>query len=65
MKVADLGLSREVENTSEYYKIQTSVCLPLRWMAPETLASLKFTKMTVCRDCVLALTSTRMFGLML
>ena len=36
IKLADFGLSREV-NEKEYYKIAGRAILPVRWMAPECL----------------------------
>jgi serine/threonine protein kinase len=35
VKVADYGLSREVTDTKEYYKLRSNRPLPLRWLAPE------------------------------
>ncbi len=43
IKVADFGLSREVQN-NDYYKVEnTSVELPVRWMSPESLTDWIFT----------------------
>jgi serine/threonine protein kinase len=42
VKVADYGLSREVTEMKEYYKLRSNRPLPLRWLAPE-----------VCSCCVL------------
>jgi serine/threonine protein kinase len=35
VKVADYGLSREVTETKEYYRLRSNRPLPLRWLAPE------------------------------
>lgn len=40
-KVADYGLARELSNT-DYYRMQTSRPLPIRWMSPETLSEQRF-----------------------
>ncbi|XP_004349267.1 tyrosine-protein kinase Srms [Capsaspora owczarzaki ATCC 30864] len=40
-KIADFGLSREL-NDKDYYKLQSKQKLPVRWMAPETLNYRKF-----------------------
>jgi serine/threonine protein kinase len=34
-KVSDYGLSREVNDSREYYRHRTNRAVPLRWMAPE------------------------------
>lgn len=54
VKVADLGLSREVslgstvegDGDDGYYRATTQRALPLRWMAPEILTTGKFTRAT-------------------
>ena len=43
-KVADYGLSRETDETQDYYRIQNQRPLPLRWMAPEVIRDLKWTR---------------------
>ena len=43
VKVADYGLSREVEENCDYYTIQTHRALPLRWTAPEVVKTLRYT----------------------
>jgi len=35
-KVADFGLSRDIY-ISDYYKLDRSVLLPVKWLAPEAL----------------------------
>ncbi len=43
LKIADFGLSRDVQN-KEYYKVDnTAVELPVRWMSPESLTDWIFT----------------------
>lgn len=42
IKVADFGLARDVDS-STYYKQSKRHGLPFRWMAPESLETLKFT----------------------
>jgi len=36
VKVADFGLSRDMYVT-DYYTMTRSVCLPIKWLAPEAL----------------------------
>ena len=43
VKVADYGLSRDVEEDKNYYRIHTERPIPLRWTAPEAVTVLKFT----------------------
>ena len=42
VKVSDYGLSRDVEEDRNYYRIKTDRPLPLRWTAPETIAELRY-----------------------
>ena len=43
-KICDFGLGRQLDNGSEaYYQIEGSGCLPLRWMAPESVMYQKYT----------------------
>ncbi|XP_011269940.1 tyrosine-protein kinase Src42A, variant [Capsaspora owczarzaki ATCC 30864] len=46
VKVADFGLSRELEDEEKYYRMQTNRELPLKWMAPETMTGPKFSSMS-------------------
>ena len=41
-KVADFGLARDVYVT-DYYKIGSSIPLPVKWLAPEALIDKVFT----------------------
>ena len=43
VKVADYGLSRDVDEDKNYYRIRTERPIPLRWTAPEAVTVLKFT----------------------
>lgn len=43
VKVADYGLSRDVDEDKNYYRIHTERPIPLRWTAPEAVTVLKFT----------------------
>ena len=45
VKVADFGLSRDVYET-DYYVMQHSVPLPVKWLAPEALFDRVFTERT-------------------
>ena len=45
VKVADFGLSRDVYET-DYYVMQHSVPLPIKWLAPEALFDRMFTERT-------------------
>ena len=53
LKLADFGLSREVEDTY----VSKSVCsLPVRWMAPESVVGKTYTeKSDVLVECILHL----------
>lgn len=42
VKISDLGLSQEIY-TSDYYRVNPKTLLPIRWMAPESIAFGKFT----------------------
>ena len=43
-KIADFGLSRQLDTKDYYRPAQTNSMLPLRWLAPEVLAGqLRFT----------------------
>ena len=44
VKVTDYGLSREVTAEREYYRHKSNRPVPLRWMAPETLLTLTWTR---------------------
>ena len=37
LKIADFGLSRQLQNSEDYYKIEARGKLPAKWMAPESL----------------------------
>lgn len=41
VKVADFGMSRDVDEDKNYYRIRTDGAMPIRWMGPETIAELK------------------------
>lgn len=43
VRVADFGLSRVLVEGKDYYRVQTQMELPLRWMAPESLSQRLFT----------------------
>jgi serine/threonine protein kinase len=47
IKVADFGLSRDVEEDHNYYRLKTDRPLPLRWTAPE---SIKLGKFSIASD---------------
>ena len=40
--VADFGMSRALREDSDYYKMRTGGMLPLRWSAPETVVSPRY-----------------------
>lgn len=42
VKISDFGLSRDVYS-SDYYRVQKSALLPIRWMSPESILYGKFT----------------------
>lgn len=46
VKVADFGLSRDVDEDRNYYRVKSNRAMPLRWMAPESVAELKFSQTT-------------------
>jgi serine/threonine protein kinase len=48
VKVADYGLSREVDEGRDYYRLATARPLPLRWTAPEALTTLTWTSASDC-----------------
>jgi abelson tyrosine-protein kinase 1 len=48
LKVADFGLSREVDDDKDYYRLASERLLPLRWMAPETVTTLTWTSEADC-----------------
>ena len=52
VKVADFGLSRDVY-TFDYYVMQHSVPLPIKWLAPEALFDRMFTEKTDVVSAVL------------
>jgi len=41
VKVADFGMSRDVY-TEDYYRMQSSTPLPIKWLAPEALFDREF-----------------------
>lgn len=41
VKIADYGLSRDVEEDRNYYRIKTERAIPLRWTAPEAVTHLR------------------------
>ena len=41
IKIADFGLSKDI-GESNYYRINTGIELPIRWMAPECMMDGKF-----------------------
>ena len=43
VKVSDFGLAREVQTDNAYYKASGQDAMPVRWMAPESLARHRFT----------------------
>eukprot|EP00050_Salpingoeca_kvevrii_P017244 m.63290 g.63290 ORF g.63290 m.63290 type:complete len:1790 (-) comp7448_c0_seq1:173-5542(-) len=47
VKVSDYGLSREMAD-KDYYRMATQRPMPLRWMSPETVLTLKFSPATDC-----------------
>ncbi|KJE95295.1 non-receptor protein kinase [Capsaspora owczarzaki ATCC 30864] len=46
VKIADFGLSRELEDENDYYRMQTRGKLPVKWMAPETMTFRKFSALS-------------------
>jgi serine/threonine protein kinase len=48
VKVADYGLSREVDEDRNYYRLATARPLPLRWTAPEGVSALMWTSASDC-----------------
>ncbi|XP_011270312.1 hypothetical protein CAOG_08701, partial [Capsaspora owczarzaki ATCC 30864] len=46
VKIADFGLSRELADENDYYRMQTRSKLPVKWMAPETMTFRKFSTMS-------------------
>ncbi|XP_065905218.1 muscle, skeletal receptor tyrosine-protein kinase-like isoform X2 [Dysidea avara] len=45
IKIADFGLSRDI-NSTDYYRVHGHAVLPIRWMAPESIMYGKFTMAT-------------------
>ena len=43
VKIGDFGLSRALANEGTYYKLSSTVKLPLKWMAIESIDQGKFT----------------------
>jgi hypothetical protein len=43
IKVSDFGLARMLEEGKDYYRMGQGSALPIRWMAPESIADLLFT----------------------
>jgi serine/threonine protein kinase len=48
VKVADYGLSRDVNEDRNYYRLATERPMPVRWTAPESVVSLKWTSASDC-----------------
>jgi serine/threonine protein kinase len=48
VKVSDYGLSREVDEDKNYYRLATSRPMPLRWTAPEAVEYLTWTSAADC-----------------
>jgi serine/threonine protein kinase len=48
VKVADYGLSRDVDEDRNYYRLTTERLIPMRWTAPESVVSLKWTSASDC-----------------
>jgi serine/threonine protein kinase len=48
VKVADYGLSREIDDDKNYYRLATERPMPLRWMAPEAVITLTWTSAADC-----------------
>ncbi|KJE94821.1 TKL protein kinase [Capsaspora owczarzaki ATCC 30864] len=46
VKIADFGLSRQLADENDYYRMQTRGKLPVKWMAPETMTFRKFSTMS-------------------
>ncbi|XP_011270681.1 tyrosine-protein kinase transforming protein Fes, variant [Capsaspora owczarzaki ATCC 30864] len=46
VKIADFGLSRELTDENDYYRMQTRGKLPVKWMAPESMTFRKFSSMS-------------------
>eukprot|EP01134_Creolimax_fragrantissima_P001774 CFRG1774T1 len=44
VKVADFGLSREVDGDSNYYRMESTGKVPVPWMSPEALKERKFSQ---------------------
>jgi len=55
-KVADFGFSRDIY-TSDYYRLNHTAVLPVKWLAPEALLDRTFTAKTD----VVSIKSIRMF----
>jgi hypothetical protein len=43
IKVSDFGLARVLEEGKDYYRMGQTGALPIRWMAPESIADFLFT----------------------
>ena len=43
VKVSDFGSARVLEEGKDYYRMGESCALPVRWMAPESIADFVFT----------------------
>lgn len=48
IKVSDFGLSRTLQEENDYYRQKREECLPVRWMAPESLIDLRFSTICLC-----------------
>jgi serine/threonine protein kinase len=48
VKVADYGLSRDVDEDRNYYRLTTERPLPVRWTAPEAVVTLTWTSASDC-----------------
>ncbi len=46
VKIADFGLSRQLANEGDYYRVRRRAMLPVKWMAPECLDFKKFSTLT-------------------
>lgn len=42
IKIADFGLTKELESDADSYKLEESALLPLRWLSPESIVFGRF-----------------------